>query len=100
MDEKKKLQRLEEAVREAVITLEAWYTGSFFDDRQALRQLRAQLRPLGEMLMAEEPYKDFVDLKCCRCGLLHSQEPTVRPRIDGNVRCNDCARHWERSQCR
>jgi hypothetical protein len=28
---------------------------------------------------------------CVGCGLLSEEEPTVVPRVDGNVRCNDCA---------
>lgn len=28
---------------------------------------------------------------CVGCGLLSEKEPTVVPRVDGNVRCNDCA---------
>lgn len=34
-------------------------------------------------------------LRCEGCGLLSLDEPTVRERIDGKVRCADCAAQWE-----
>jgi len=43
------LRAIERNVLEACITLEAWYAGQY-EDRAALRQLRAQLRVVGDIL--------------------------------------------------
>lgn len=55
MTTKTRQQMLEEKVMEACVTLETWYHGGFSDDRAALRQLRALLKPVGEMLASESP---------------------------------------------
>ena len=43
-------KRMEIRVLEACITIEAWYHGSYRDDRQALRAVRTQLLPVLEWL--------------------------------------------------
>ncbi len=43
------LRCVERNVLEACITLEAWHHGQY-EDRAALRQLRAQLRVVGDIL--------------------------------------------------
>jgi hypothetical protein len=43
-------RRMEVRVLEACIIIEAWYHGSYRDDRQALRAVRTQLLPVLEWL--------------------------------------------------
>jgi hypothetical protein len=58
MDQKK----LEAAVMEAALTLEAWYHGNL-GDRAALRMLRARMGPLGEQMVHESHAQ-----QCSVCG--------------------------------